>query len=218
MIYRVSIQNKLLTDQTVNDFVCPVCHTPGNFVMRKIRQTSRIFFIPFMRTTSDYHTVCPHCGNKFPFTAAQYKSICLSGPEQIHQQLHSAINAYVLHQKQGLSKFSERSPKNSAAAAILAFFLGVFGAQNIYLGHSGRVLISFGMDILAVLMFVICLLTKGTGMLLFFSAMLLAANIYWGIIDAIRIASGHAKDGSGLYVMTRKQFISRNRRLQNLTR
>lgn len=42
-------------------------------------------------------------------------------------------------------------PKSHAAAALLAFFLGGFGAHNFYLGHTGRGLIQLIMWVLSIL-------------------------------------------------------------------
>ena len=57
-------------------------------------------------------------------------------------------------------------------------------------------------------MFAVAIFSKIT-ILSFSTALLLATNIYWGIIDLIRILSGHAKDSNGAYLLTNFQYKKR---------
>ena len=72
------------------------------------------------------------------------------------------------------------SPKSRLAAALLCFFLGVFGAHRFYLKKTGT----------AVLM----LLISVTGFVLF--PILIPVGI-WTLIDLILIVTGSFRDGEG---------------------
>lgn len=189
---------------------CPVCRRQGNFFMQKIRQTFYIFWIPVMRCTADYHSVCPHCGQKYSFTAKEYKTICNASESEAPKMFYQTAYHFIENQTKYNAKYISRSPKSCVLAAILALFLGLFGAQNLYLGHFRRTLLALAADIVSIVFFLINLANPS---LLFVSSALLTFNVYWGLIDAIRIATGHAKDSNALYVMTQKQYARRMSRI-----
>lgn len=203
MIYRLDIKNQQISDRHFSDMPCPVCQSKANFSMQKIRQTFYIFWIPMMRHTGDYHSVCPCCGQKYHFTAKEYKSICSASEYEAPELFYQTAYRFIENQKKYHSNFIHRSPKSCIAAAILSLFLGLFGAQNLYLGHFRRVLSALLADLAAILFFLLSLINPA---FLAVSAVLLAFNVYWGLGDAIRIAAGRAKDSDGLYVMTQKQY------------
>lgn len=213
MIYRVDIKTITLTDRILHNMTCPVCHISTDFPLLKSRQTARIFWIPFMRYTSSYRTQCPHCGNTFMLTSRQYKDLCKASPDQLPQLFDTSTGQYVFQKKQTLSKYTLRSSKSLPAAGLLALFFGLFGVQNFYLGHIRRALISILIDLAAILFFTISIAGASAGMdipaLAVIASILFSVNIYWGIVDFFRILTGHAKDGEGLFVMTKKQYERR---------
>ena len=54
-------------------------------------------------------------------------------------------------------KYILRSPKSCVLAAILSLFLGLFGAQNLYLGHFRRTFLALAVDIFSIVFFLISL-------------------------------------------------------------
>lgn len=86
-----------------------------------------------------------------------------------------------------------------------------FGLQNLYMGHIKRFMMNLLFIAFSVIMFVAGLVSKGfisTGFisgLIWLCAWMLAVNIYWGLIDFVRILSGHAKDVNGAYLLTNRQ-------------
>ena len=69
-------------------------------------------------------------------------------------------------------------PRSKLTAALLAFFLGVFGAQSFYLGYTGRGI--------AQLLITVC--TLGYGVI--FTGI-------WALVDFIQILTGSMKDRWG---------------------
>lgn len=97
-----------------------------------------------------------------------------------------------------------RSEKKVWVASLLAFFFGIFGVQNWYMGHTKRAIIACAIDLTAIIMIV------AFPEVPVIASLLLCVNIYWGLIDAIRILTGSAKDVKGLYIMTDFQYLMTN--------
>ena len=91
----------------------------------------------------------------------------------------------------------------------MALFGSTFGAQNWYMGHQKRAAIGLSLTFLAMLMLTLGLASNGAAITIIISALALATNVYWGIIDFFRILSGHAKDVDGLYIMTKNQHAKK---------
>lgn len=103
---------------------------------------------------------------------------------------------------------SDISPKSRLAAALLAFFLGIFGGHRFYLGRYGS---AAGMLVLTILFFV---LLGVTGAAFRFGFGLALVNIWalgvvtiplvavgiWALVDFIVILCGRMKDGKGMRV------------------
>lgn len=206
MIYRIDIKNQQISDKHFPNMLCPVCQSQGDFFMQKIRQTFYIFWIPIMRHTADYHSVCPCCGQKYSFTAKEYKAICNASECEAPKMFYQTAYRFIEDQTEHNLKYILRSPKSCVLAAILSLFLGLFGAQNLYLGHFRRTLLALAVDIFSIVFFLISLSDPA---FLFVSSALFSFNVYWGLGDAIRIAAGRAKDSNGLYVMTQRQYERR---------
>ena len=111
----------------------------------------------------------------------------------------------LLKEQEKAEKHGARSRKNAGLAAVLALLLGVFGAQNWYLGHYKRALIACILDALGLVCFFAALAVENAQPLLFLAAGLFAFSLYWGLVDTVRILLGRAKDAEGLYVCTRRQ-------------
>ena len=97
-----------------------------------------------------------------------------------------------------------RSEKKVWIASLLAFFFGIFGVQNWYMGHTKRAIIACAIDLTAIIMLV------AFPEVPVIAPLILCVNIYWGLIDAIRILTGSAKDGKGLYILTDFQYVMMN--------
>lgn len=76
--------------------------------------------------------------------------------------------------------------KNKIVAAVLAFFLGTFGAHNFYLGHTSK----------AVTQLVLTIIGYITLIFLIGSLFIMATGI-WAFIEFIMILTGSIKDSDG---------------------
>lgn len=110
--------------------------------------------------------VCPFCGGKRP----------LEGLDNSTQDITKALESL---QAMGV----EPKSKSKIIAALLAFFLGVFGVHNYYLGKYKIGLITLGITIVSV---------AGFGSILFFTALhnVLAFLIPYFVIEALMILVG----------------------------
>ena len=84
------------------------------------------------------------------------------------------------------SSTAQTGSKNKIAAALLAFFLGTFGAHNFYLGHTSK----------AVTQLVLTLIGYFTLIFLIGSLFIMATGI-WAFIEFIMILTGSIKDSDG---------------------
>lgn len=76
--------------------------------------------------------------------------------------------------------------KNKVAAALLAIFLGVYGAHNFYLGHTSK----------AVTQLVLTLVGMFTWIFII-GIFFLMATVIWAFIEFIMILTGSIKDSDG---------------------
>lgn len=217
MIYRVGIRNREIEERRVTA-VCPRCGQSGEFSMRRIVQTFTVLWIPCMKNTAERFTVCPHCGFRYRFNAGSYQRIC--GSAQAGSAFQEAAEELLRGQTNAFGKYQNRSEKSWGCSAALAFFLGVLGAQHWYLGHARRAFASAALVVLTLLLFICAVLLPGEGAMpvLVLGAMAAAFNVYWGLVDAVRILTGHARDGEGAYVMSDRQYKERMRRFAEAAR
>ncbi len=110
-----------------------------------------------------------------PFLIGFWRSQILPQPLVYQQQYYPAPSAYY------------PLAKSKLGAAALAFFLGMFGAHNFYLGHSGRATAQLVLTLLAFPL----IFAMGLGVLL-----LLGVRI-WSFIEFIMILCGAINDVNG---------------------
>ena len=82
------------------------------------------------------------------------------------------------------------SPKSRTVAALLAFFLGEFGAHRFYLGHTG---LAVTMLVLGIVGFI--------GSFFLVGLILFIPVCIWALVDFILILAGSMKDSQGLAVL-----------------
>ena len=112
------------------------------------------------------------------------------GYPQPGQQGYGAMQPYGQQPMQAYgANGMPRSPKSKVAAALLAFFLGGFGAHNFYMGYTSR----------AVTQLVLTLIGWVTS-LIFIGLFLLAAVGIWVFVEIIMIlvgSGGYERDSEG---------------------
>ena len=97
------------------------------------------------------------------------------------------------------------SPKTRVAGALFAFFLGVFGAHNFYLGRKGCAIAQLLMFVFPLIFIVYLEMQilagyKGGVELLSIATLVLCADSIWVLVDFIMILAGTMKDGKKLKV------------------
>ena len=197
-----TIRQSTVTDFAIGGAICPKCKQPFTAQMNRTIQTATMLAVPFMKKTGERYTICPHCGLRYSFTPDMYSSLRQRPTADFLYQICSGM---LLKGQEKAEKHSARSRKNAGLAAVLALLLGVFGAQNWYLGHYKRALIACILDALGLVCFFAALAVENAQPLLFLAAGLFAFSLYWGLVDTVRILLGRAKDAEGLYVCTRRQ-------------
>lgn len=198
------IRQNEVTDYVIHEAACPRCKGSFNAPMKRSVATGYILSIPFIKSTGRRYTCCPHCGIYYTFSPSVYRKIKKApSPSLLYRECEKTL----FHQRKIYERYTRPSKKKSWAAALLAFFLGLFGLQNVYMGHLKRFAINGFLLLAGILCFRLAF-TYGEALVIP-CALCLAANIYWGMIDTIRILSGHAKDSKGLFIMTRKQYKKR---------
>lgn len=207
-----------LTDFIITGVVCPKCNQVFNAYMNRTVQTSTIMFIPIANVTIQRYTICPHCGLRYIFPANMYRDIKNQPTSNI---LYPKCHAILYSSREEFEKYAIRSEKKVWIASLLSLFLGLFGAQNWYMGHFKRAIVSCVLDIIGIVMLLIGVMADLTDVtdtlaLTYLIAIPFCANIYWGFFDMIRIITGHAKDNKGLYIMTNHQHINRLKRRNDL--
>lgn len=106
---------------------------------------------------------CPNCGNEL----IDNPDVCV----KCGKMLSSNANA---------------GSKNKMVAAILAFFLGVYGAHNFYLGYTSKAVTQLVLTIVGLILCVI-----------FIGAFVVMAVAIWAFIEFIMILTGSIKDADG---------------------
>ena len=76
--------------------------------------------------------------------------------------------------------------KNKIVAALLAFFLGVYGAHNFYLGYTSKAITQL---VLTIVGLILCIVIVG--------AFVVMAVAIWAFVEFIMILSGSIKDADG---------------------
>lgn len=197
-----TIRQSTVTDFAIGGAICPKCKQLFTAQMNRTIQTATMLAVPFMKKTGERYTICPHCGLRYSFTPDMYSSLRQRPTADFLYQICSGM---LLKEQEKAEKHGARSRKNAGLAAVLALLLGVFGAQNWYLGHYKRALIACILDALGLVCFFAALAVENAQPLLFLAAGLFAFSLYWGLVDTVRILLGRAKDAEGLYVCTRRQ-------------
>lgn len=197
-----TIRQSTVTDFAIGGAICPKCKQPFTAQMNRTIQTATMLAVPFMKKTGERYTICPHCGLRYSFTPDMYSSLRQRPTADFLYQICSGM---LLKGQEKAENHGARSRKNAGLAAVLALLLGVFGAQNWYLGHYKRALIACILDALGLVCFFAALAVENAQPLLFLAAGLFAFSLYWGLVDTVRILLGRAKDAEGLYVCTRRQ-------------
>lgn len=112
------------------------------------------------------------------------------GFPQQPQQAYGAMQPYGQQPMQAYGANGiPRAPKSKVVAALLAFFLGGFGAHNFYLGHTNRA-------VTQLVLYLVGFITS----LLFIGIFVIAAVGIWVFVEFIMIlagSSGYDRDADG---------------------
>lgn len=206
MIRIGTIRQKEVNDMYIKDVTCPKCNANVSASLFRSVQTGTILFVPFIKKTVQYYTSCPCCNMKYILTKHNYNQIYNSSDVKYdwNRMCGNILEKAIKESDEGII----RSSKNVFVASVLSLVFAMFGLQNLYMGHKKRFLINILFFVLSVVLLSICLITKITLFVLPVASMM-AVNVYWGIIDLIRILSGHAKDSKGRYLLTNAQYKKR---------
>ncbi len=210
MIRAGTIYQQEIDDAYIRNVTCPHCNFIVNAKLSRSVQTCTILFIPFIKSTVLYYSVCPCCNKKYILHRHEYNKILHSASQR--DDWNRICSCSFEKEKEKLTKGIFRSPQNPAIAAILSLLLGFCGMQNLYMGHKKRFFINISLFILAILLFALTLALARVipaELLAFPFALCIATNVYWGFIDFFRILSGHAKDLSGKYLLTNRRYKKR---------
>lgn len=169
--------------------LCPKCGSGNGLIKYKNKTVTSIMLIPFFHIANGAFLRCSTCRGSFPV-----EKKALSGIRDAQDAL-GAMQAYRerLRERQRalLTKYSVGfSTKNQKVAALLAFFLTVYGAPFFYLGRPLLGVLCLGLFFCGTITAWIWV-----GMLLF------AAGIIYGCL----ILMGKVKDRSGKYVANARQ-------------
>lgn len=206
-------------DAIIQNAICPRCNNYFNAYMLRSENNATIFFVPILKKTIRCYTICPHCGINYDLKPRIYKEIISqNSPELLYRECYNFLDKT----RNRMNSYVIRSKKKVSIASILAFFLGIFGIQNLYMGHTKRFIAAISIFIFSIFSFCISIFFADVLTLEDFAQFTillcsagLAINVYWGIIDSIRILLGHAKDGNGLYIMTKRQYNLRMKNRKN---
>ena len=209
------IQQNEICDGMIQNAVCPNCNNYFHAPMMRSQQTGSIFFIPFIKATVGYYTMCPHCKMTYRMSSADYKAI-IHSPNAVNDLYRISQNNLV-KQYEKLNRFQYRSNKKVGVAAVSALIGGLFGLQNWYMGHKKRAGIALGIFGLGLLAFAIFIGSASQSFAIL-PTIFLAFNMYWGLFDTVRILSGYAKDSNGCYIMTNRQYQKRIQQLNGYYR
>ncbi len=205
-------------DKIIKNAICPKCRNCFDANMHSVIQAGKVYFIPISKFTVLRYIMCPHCATQYEFTKSEYELIIKSNhPQDI---LYDKCEGYLSGERKKSENYVSNSDKSMLIAFILSFFLGIAGAQNWYLGHVKRALVSLFLDLLSIIL-IISMSIMGVdsqiaSIPLAVSAVFLAFNAYWGIFYSIMIILGHSKDSTGKYLMSRKQYENRMKKYHSL--
>lgn len=214
MIRVGTIYQNEVTDAVIQNVTCPHCQSQVNAMLNRSVQTGTILFIPFIKKTVQYYSVCPHCNMKYILNKNDYNQIIRSPYRQSEwiKTCKNILEKTIVKSRNAIV----RSSKSVLFASVLSLLGGFLGLQNLYMGHKKRFLINILLFMFSIITINVILTTSATALVVM-SAIPLATNVYWGIIDFIRILSGHAKDSDGAYLLTTFQYKKRLNKLNELT-
>ena len=195
-----------ICDAYIQNVTCPHCECTVHAKMSRSVQTGTILFIPFIRKTVLYYTNCTSCNKKYILSKHDYNEILHSVSPC--DDWNRVCKFRFENEKTNSSKSIIRSPKRVPIALFLSLILGLFGMQNLYMGHKKRFLFNISLLAFSIIMFALGLAIPAE-FWAFSCAAGLAINVYWGLIDFVRILSGHAKDSNGRYLLTNGQYKKR---------
>ena len=201
-----TIYQKEVDDACIQNVTCPHCESTTNARMTRSVQTGTILFIPFIRITILYYTTCTKCNKQYILSKHDYNEILHVASQR--DDWNRVCKCCFENEKTKSSNNIIRSPKRVPIASLLSLILGLFGVQNLYMGHKKRFLINISLLALSIIMFALGLAISAE-FLASLCAVGVATNIYWGLIDFVRILSGHAKDSNGRYLLTNSQYKKR---------
>ena len=158
---------------------------------------------------------CYNCGTKYESDELRFCASCgasADGPQSA--QFQQPYRYGYSHPPYGYPPQS-KSAKTKVAAALLAFFLGSYGAHNFYLGHKKKAVAQLLMTaiptVLMIASFVVMLLGWSMmgaewlvlffvlfSILISFSYILMAAVGIWAFVEFILILTGSIKDAQNL--------------------
>lgn len=168
---------------------CPKCGSGKGLIKSRNKTVITIMFIPFFRITNMTFLRCGACMESFPV-----EKKALAGIRDAQDALR-AMQAYRERQREKLAAFSAKysagfSSRSQRVAALLAFFLTVYGAPFFYLGRHLLGVLCLGLLLLGTFTRQIWI-----GMIPF------AAGIVYGYL----ILMGRVKDWDGKYVVNERQ-------------
>ncbi|MBR5239286.1 MAG: hypothetical protein IKW04_01755 [Clostridia bacterium] len=208
MIRVGTVYQKEIMDMTIPNVTCPCCNSVFTANLSRSVQTATILFIPCMKKSLLYYSVCPNCGMKYILNKTDYAQILQSSLASCSNEWNKICSGSFEKQIKKINNRVIRSPKSALLASVLSLIFGLLGLQNLYMGHKKRFLMNILFFILSIVMFALALVLNLL-VLCVPCALLLATNVYWGIIDLVRILSGHAKDLKGAYLLTDSQYKKR---------
>ncbi len=189
-------------DAIIENATCPNCRNAIQAPMLRIVQAGSVIGVTVAKSTMIYYTKCPCCGMEYRMKKDVYESVLQSAsPEALFYQCSMLLQSA----KDNEAQYQQKSKRSWGLSLLLAIVGGIFGLQHWYMGFKNRGLISLGLLIGAIGLFFAggaLGLGQGTAIL---PAICIAINVYWGLLDGLRILLGKAKDADQKYIMTQKQ-------------
>ncbi len=199
-------------DGIIENVTCPNCHNVIRAPMLRVTQTGRFFCIPFIKNTIGYYAKCSCCEMEYRIPKRIYNSI-LQNPTS--EALFQACNKRLQESKRKELQYAQKSDRRWSISFLLALLGGIFGLQHWYMGFKKRGFISMCMWAASILSFIIAIATNTPEFAVILSTVCIAFNAYWGLLDAVRIFIGKAKDGDNKYIMTNGQHQKHLKKLQS---
>lgn len=142
---------------------------------------------------TDGSAFCSACGS--PLSSSNEPSVAPKAVPQVNpfSEQPSAQPAYV-------DLGNDRSPKSPSGAFVLCWFLGTFGAHDLFVGKKGLGFTKMFLTLTAIVLPFIAMSSMSMGFLAFagiFEAVILAVFGIWTYVDMFRIGCGGYGDGLG---------------------